>query len=46
MNWTPLHFAADNGHLNIVEYLVNNHADIEATNNSVIYLCFIELLFI
>jgi len=30
MNLTPLHFAAENGHLSIVEYLVNQKADIDA----------------
>jgi len=29
-NSTPLHFAASNGHLSVVEYLVNNNADINA----------------
>ena len=27
---TPLHFAAENGHLSVVEYLVNQKADISA----------------
>ena len=27
---TPLHFAAENGHLSVVEYLVNQKADMNA----------------
>ena len=30
MNYTPLHYAAENGHLSVVEYLVNHRADINA----------------
>ena len=30
MNFTPLHRAAANGHLSVVEYLVNQEADINA----------------
>jgi len=29
-NRTPLHLASQNGHLNIVEYLVNRNADVNA----------------
>jgi len=29
---TPLHFAAQNGYLSVVEYLVNQKADINAKN--------------
>jgi len=29
-NWTLLHLASDNGHLSVVEYLVNQKADINA----------------
>jgi len=29
-NWTPLHWAAQNGHLSVVDYLVNNKADINS----------------
>jgi len=43
---TPLHYAADNGHLNVVEYLVNQKADINAKNTSVEFLYLIRLLFI
>jgi len=32
---TPLHYAAYNGHLGVVEYLVNQKADINAKDNSV-----------
>jgi len=37
---SPLHFAAKNGHLNIVEYLVNNKADMNIVdkNNHVILI--------
>ena len=29
----PLHFAAENGHLNVVEYLLNQKADINAKDS-------------
>ena len=32
---TPLHIAAENGHLSVVEYLVNQKADINAKSNDV-----------
>jgi uncharacterized protein len=34
--WSPLHYAAANGHLSVVEYLVENHAyiDAESANNT------------
>jgi len=32
-NETPLHYAANNGHLRVVEYLVNQNADINAKDN-------------
>jgi len=35
---TPLHYAADNGHLSVVEYLVNQKADINAKTKSVEFL--------
>jgi len=37
-DWTPLHWAAYNGHLSVVEYLVNQKADINAKNNGVEFL--------
>jgi len=43
---TPLHRAAQNGHLSVVEYLVNQKADIDTKNNSVEFLYLIVLLFI
>jgi len=43
---TPLHWAAYNGHLSVVEYLVNQKADINAKNTSVEFLYLIGLLFI
>jgi len=32
LNCTPLNLAADNGHLSVVEYLVNQTADINSKN--------------
>ena len=32
---TPLHYAAKNGHISVVEYLVNYKADINAKNHSI-----------
>jgi len=32
--WTPLHRAAYNGHLSVIEYLVNQKADINGKNNN------------
>jgi len=43
---TPLHYAAQYGHLSVVEYLVNQKADINAKNTSVEFLYLIGLLFI
>ena len=40
-NWTPLHYAAQNGHLSVVEYLVNQKADINAIAKYVEFLCLI-----
>ena len=34
MNYTPLHYAAEYGHLSIVEYLVNQKADINAKDEN------------
>jgi len=42
---TPLHWAAINGHLNVVEYLENQKADINAKDNSVEFFDLIRLLF-
>jgi len=44
--WTPLHRAVYNGHLSVVEYLINQKADINAKNTSVEFLYLIGLLFI
>jgi len=44
--FTPLHWAAEKGHLSVVEYLVNQKADINATNMDVEFLYLIRLLFI
>jgi len=30
INWIPLHYAAYNGHLSVVEYLYSQHADTNA----------------
>ena len=43
---TPLHWAAKNDHLSVVEYLVNQKADINAKDNSVEFSYLIGLLFI
>ena len=32
-NMTPLHYASQYGHLSVVEYLVNQKADINALSN-------------
>jgi len=32
---TPLHYASYNGHLSVVEYLVNHQADINAKTKDV-----------
>ena len=31
--WTALHNACSNGHVELVRHLINNNADISATNN-------------
>jgi len=43
---TPLHYAARYGHLSVVEYLINQKADIKAKNTSVEFLYLMRLLFI
>jgi len=43
---TPLHYAAQEGHLSVVEYLVNQKADINAKDTSVEFLYLMRLLFI
>jgi len=43
---TPLYRAAQNGHLNVVEYLVNQKADINVDFYCVNFLYLIGLLFI
>jgi len=45
-NKTPLYRAAANGHLSVVEYLVNQKADINAKSKAVEFLCLVRLLFI
>jgi len=43
---TPLHFAVLQGHLRVVEYLVNQKADINANTLNVEFLYLIRLLYI
>jgi len=45
-NQTPLHYAAEKGHLSVVEYLVNQKADINAKTTSVEFLYLMKFLFI
>jgi len=45
-NSTPLHFSSRYGHLSVVEYLVNQKADINAKTTNVEFLYLIRLLFI
>ena len=35
---TPLHLASQNGHLDVVEYLVNRNADVNAKTKDVKFL--------
>jgi len=46
INFTPLHLASQYGHLSVVEYLVNQKADINAKDNIDKFLYLIGLLFI
>jgi len=43
---TPLHLAAQNGHLSVVEYLYNQKADINEKDSHVEMFCLMILLFI
>jgi len=45
LNFTPLHRAAANGHLSVVEYLVNQKADINAKDIWVDILYLVSPLF-
>ena len=42
---TPLHYAAEHGHLSVVEYLVNQKANINAKNKIVDFFDLDRLLF-
>jgi len=44
--WTPLHYAAQNGHLSLVEYLIYQNAYINAKSTRVEFLLFMRHLFI
>jgi len=46
IGFSPLHYASQKGHLSIVEYLVNQKADINAKNSDVEFLYLTRLLFI
>jgi len=39
MNMTPLHLASENGCFSVVEYLVNQNAEINAKDNCVKISC-------
>jgi len=43
---TPLHYASANGHIHVVEYLINQAADIDKKDVDVEFLYMIGLLFI
>jgi len=45
-NYTPLHLASQNGHLSVVEYLVNQKSDTNTKDNYVEFLFLIGFLFI
>jgi len=38
---TPLHYSAYNGHLNVVEYLINQKADINSKDSEIGFSYFI-----
>jgi len=46
INRTPLHLASQNGDLDVVEYLINQGADINANDNNVEFIYFLKHLFI
>jgi len=41
----PLHYAAENDHLCVVEYLVNQNVDINSKDHCVWFICFVLLHF-
>jgi len=43
---TALHYSARNGHLSVVEYLVNHKANVNEINDWVLYFGCMRLLFI
>ena len=45
-NDTPLHYAAEFGHLSIVDFLVNHGANIHSKNNDDPFSCFSLLHYI
>jgi len=45
-NRTPLHYAAEKGHLSVVEYLVNQKADLNDKDNDTNIMYLIAPLFI
>jgi len=44
--WTPLDLASKNGHLSVVEYLVNQKVDMNTNDYHYVFLYLIGLLFI
>ena len=45
-NSTPIHFAAFKGHTNVVEYLLNQEADLNAKDSNAALIYLVKLLFI
>ena len=45
IGFSPLHYASQKGHLNVVEYLVNQKADIDSKDNGIEFLYSMILLF-